>query len=610
MGPTNNLRRRSAFPVFFVTAALLLPHELARGEGSPKTDPDKGQYPLFDPADTPFSYAGSFLWIALDGSQPPRLQIGTALKQAVTLRGDRHPLPAHVFFTIAVYKDQKEVPYRAVSHPWQLEIRAEGGSSRIAFFDVQSLLFETDGLEVRLIPARKPSSYHEKPSRELSFVNHAGRRVNQLLPAADALVRKTEDNEFVFASKDGKKAALELRIGEVEKPWDGRVPDFESVVQARRQEVEAWMAKQPRVPPEFEGAARTAWFLLWHARVRPHRNYTRTPVLMSKVGMNQVWAWDNCFNALALAHADAELAWDQLFLFFDRQSPDGQLPDYVNDYEASYTFVKPPVYGWAITKLIGMLGEERSLPFVRRVYEPVARLTEWWYASRDTDRDGMCEYVDGNDSGWDNATVFDQGSPVEGADLAAHLVLQTEGLARMAELLGKPSDAEAWRKRSREQLDNLLRKAVKDDRFVSPLRDRSDAAPTRSLLNYVPMVLGRRLPEAIRRQLVSDLSPGGPFLTEHGLASESPKSRKYRPDGYWRGPIWAPSTYLIFEGLVDAGEIELARTVAERFCGMCAREPGFFENYDALTGKGQGDREYTWTASCFILMASWLHENG
>jgi putative isomerase len=125
--------------------------------------------------------------------------------------------------------------------------------------------------------------------------------------------------------------------------------------------------------------------------------------------------------------------------------------------------------------------------------------------------------------------------------------------------------------------------------------------------------LGNRLPKQIYSTLVYDLRPDGPYFTQFGLATEPPSSYKYMPDGYWRGPIWAASTYLIFDGLVESGEYELAHLIAERFCDLCRETPGFWENYDALTGKGLRCPGYSWTASVFLLLAEWLerdkHEN-
>lgn len=69
----------------------------------------------------------------------------------------------------------------------------------------------------------------------------------------------------------------------------------------------------------------------------------------------------------------------------------------------------------------------------------------------------------------------------------------------------------------------------------------------------------------------------------------------------WKGPIWAPTTLLV-DGIEQCGDPVLAREAARRFCDMC-RENGFWENYDALTGKGLRDPSYTWTASVFLVLA-------
>ena len=127
-------------------------------------------------------------------------------------------------------------------------------------------------------------------------------------------------------------------------------------------------------------------------------------------------------------------------------------------------------------------------------------------------------------------------------------------------------------------------------------------ADTESLFLYLPAAGRRRLPAAVRREMVDRLTRPGRFVTEFGLATESPKSAEYDPDGYWRGPIWAPSTLIVVEGLAACGEMDLARDIARRFCDMVERE-GFAENFDALTGQGQRDRAYTWTASVFLILA-------
>ena len=82
-----------------------------------------------------------------------------------------------------------------------------------------------------------------------------------------------------------------------------------------------------------------------------------------------------------------------------------------------------------------------------------------------------------------------------------------------------------------------------------------EANPT-GLLSLMPLVLGDLLPAHIREKPVEVLKRD--FLTDNGLATEMPASPKYEPDGYWRGPIWAPTTYLLVDGLRRGGYAELA----------------------------------------------------
>jgi glycogen debranching enzyme len=122
----------------------------------------------------------------------------------------------------------------------------------------------------------------------------------------------------------------------------------------------------------------------------------------------------------------------------------------------------------------------------------------------------------------------------------------------------------------------------------------------------VPIVLGSLLPEKIIDAIAADLSDESRFLGAHGLATESMDSDEFLAEGYWRGPSWAPALMLIVHGLIDAGRVELARTIANRFCDTCVSS-GFAECYNAQTGRPLHDRGYTWTASVFLILADWLN---
>jgi putative isomerase len=381
--------------------------------------------------------------------------------------------------------------------------------------------------------------------------------------------------------------------------------DIERAAQGQAKDFQRWLDHMPAVPEQYRQAAEKALLLLWNCQVPAQNKLTRRTIFSSKASMNSIWTWDNCFHALAIAEVDPQLAWDQILLPFDYQTQDGALPDSISDDRVSFGYTKPPIYGWAIHKLIHMLGIQMCLPYLSQLYKPLCRLTEWWYRQRGGEN-GMCRYYDGNDSGWDNSTTFDSGSPVEGVDLAAYLVLQLETLGEMADLLGYTEEATTWRARAQQQLALLLSEGVHDTHFLARTADTQAYVSAHSLLNMMPLILGRRLPPALIATTVHMLQPDGPFLTAYGLASESVHSPDYTPDGYWRGPVWAPPTYFIVDGLNDAGQFHLARLIAQRYCDLVTHDAGFYENYDAQSGAGLRCPGVCWTAAVFLRLAAFL----
>jgi len=343
-------------------------------------------------------------------------------------------------------------------------------------------------------------------------------------------------------------------------------------------------------------AAALAAYVLWSATVRPAGYLVRPAVLMSKHWMDKVWSWDHCFNALALTGLPA-LAWDQFRTPFDHQDAAGALPDSVAHSEVLRNFVKPPVHGWALRQLRTACPPDDEL--LRDVYRQVSRWTEFWLSARRAPGSDLPHYQHGNDSGWDNATTFDRERVVETADLAAFLVIQLETLAELATDLGLPADAARWSATGDALLAGMLRELWTGDGFVARGAASRRTSTSSSLLDLMPVVLGERLPADVGAWLARRIRT---HLTEHGLATEHPDSVRYQPDGYWRGPVWAPATVLMEDGLRRAGHVELADEISGRFRALCERA-GFAENFDARTGAGQRDRAYTWTASSYLLLA-------
>lgn len=346
-------------------------------------------------------------------------------------------------------------------------------------------------------------------------------------------------------------------------------------------------------------AAELAAYVLWSATVRPTGLVTRPAVLMSKHWMDKVWSWDHCFNALALAPGCPELALDQFALPFDHQDDSGALPDSVTHSEVLYNFVKPPIHGWAHGHLRRRLPVPPSHAELAETYDRLERWTTFWLTARRAPGAELAHYQHGNDSGWDNATTFDPERVVVTADLTAFLVLQAHELAELAAELRNGDLARRWTGVAEDLQAALLDQLWTGERFVARGVGTGDTWGSASLLDLMPIVLGEHLPGHVSGALADHIKA---HLTPYGLATELPTSPHYLADGYWRGPIWAPATVLVEDGLRRAGHLRLADDISARFRALCETH-GFAENFDALTGTGLRDRAYTWTAGSYLLLA-------
>jgi len=345
-------------------------------------------------------------------------------------------------------------------------------------------------------------------------------------------------------------------------------------------------------------AAELAAYVLWSATVAPEGFMTRESVLMSKHWMDKLWSWDHCFNALALAPGLTGLAVDQFLAPFDQQDASGALPDSITHSEVLRNYVKPPIHGWALRRLRATTERPLTRAELEEIHDRLSAWSRFWLDYRRRPGHALPYYQHGNDSGWDNSTTFDRDRLIESPDLAGFLAVQLEVLSGLSTELGRP--AQEWTAARDELLQAMLSQLWTGEEFVAIGALSGQPSTSSSLLNLLPLVLGDRLPEEVRSSMVAHLLD---HLTDHGPATEPVTSPHYDPDGYWRGPIWAPSTALIEDGLRASGFTEVADTVNARFRALC-EQSGFAENFDAVTGAGLRDRAYTWTAAVYLMFAA------
>ncbi len=518
-----------------------------------------------------------------------------------------------VLFTLNMIKDAGEaISFKTHMFSDHLSLRSDAGVVNICITDDTTVRIHADGVGLRMTRSTIESEFDGafSPDGKRWEINAYNTKIKAGLVTlrgqltVNAPWNRVRSDDIIAEFLPDDDGILEAEIHLFESAWvpgANEVTNFKDAVQSAHDSFARWLDATLPVPEQWQVGRTLAAYTNWSAMVSPRGHYKRPAMLMSKNWMNKVWSWDNCFNALAHAEQDPQLAWDQIMLFFDHQDEHGAIPDHLTHSSMSFRFFKPPIHGWTLRKLM-QLPDVITIEQIEAIYEPLARWTNWWFVFRDDDGDGFPQYNHGNESGWDNGTVFAEGVPVESPDLSAYLVIQMDVLADIATLLGKTDDSDQWKQRADELLTRMMAHFWNGEQFVAKHANSHEVVSGHSTLVFMPLLLGERLSVEVRQKTINALKR---FITAYGVATEHPESDYYESDGYWRGPIWAPSTYILVEGLLACGEEAMALDISRKFCDMAQRS-GMAENYDALTGDALRDRAYTWTASVFLLLGNLL----
>jgi len=564
----------------------------------------------FDVSKVPFSRYGSYLAFS-------HLKESSGLPEGLYLRVLHGAIARKEMFRVELLRGRNPVAFKEIASPTLLRLQGPDGYAEICIAEPKEVRVRGAGVGFRLTMLQPDKAYSFAATYDAAFpFSPTQWEVNSFTQQIRFMLTRLEGDLVVDAPWDGLRSEhvtadflpdpvtgkLEGAVEEFPSVWQPRqYQSFDSVLGELQSEYRQWLTEMPAAREEFSATAELAAYVDWESVVAPEGHLTRPAMLMSKNWMTNIWSWDDCFNAMALINGNPKLAWDQVKILFDNQNAQGAFPDWMNDQIVSWSYSKPPIHGWALR---WMMEHSRSVDrgTLAEAYGPLGRWTDWYFTYRDNDHDGIPEYDHGNDSGWDNATIFMVRPPIEAPDLSAYLVIQMDLLSEIANTLGKPGEARNWKKRADDLLSRMLARCWKDDGFRAPQAGGHAAFPSQSLILYLPLVLGNRLPKPILAQLIARLKEKGTFLTENGLATESLRSPLYDPDGYWLGPIWAPSTMVIVESLDAVGEKAFARDLRLRFCQLVAKS-GMSENFDAITGAGLRDPAYTWTSSVFLIFA-------
>ena len=364
---------------------------------------------------------------------------------------------------------------------------------------------------------------------------------------------------------------------------------------------------------------RTASGELKHDGVFPSYHY---------VWFHGFWAWDSWKHAAALAHINPDLAKDQIKAMYDYRTEDGFIPDCLfrdtTDESHNYRNTKAPLSAWAVYEVFATTNDTA---FVKEMYCNLQLQHGWWYANRDHDSDGICEYgsTDGTvvaakwESGMDNAVRFDNSKILknkngaysldqESVDLNAYLYAEKIYLSRLGAALNNSTLEKNYFEEAR-----TLKKAIQNQ-FYDPETgwfydtdlSGENFIKVMGCEGWIPLWANVATEEQANRvqQNMMDESKFNTMMPLQTLSADHPKFKPNR--GYWRGPNWLDQSYFGVKGLYNYGFKTEAHVLATKLVynaeGLIEKGPSIRENYQPITGAGLEAQNFSWSAAHYLLL--------
>ncbi len=183
-------------------------------------------------------------------------------------------------------------------------------------------------------------------------------------------------------------------------------------------------------------------------------------------------------------------------------------------------------------------------------------------------------------------------------DLNSLLALDCECLRAIATTLGLPEKADEYRRLYDDLSRNINEFLWDEDRGMYVDRYWAGRFSNRmAASNFYPLIAGIAATDRAERMLET-LLDDKKFWGQYVLPTISRDDSAFADQQYWRGTIWPPTNYLVYQGLkryrFDKAAAELGARSADLFLGSWRNHQVCREDYDSRTGDGGGQKYQSW----------------
>jgi len=415
-----------------------------------------------------------------------------------------------------------------------------------------------------------------------------------------------------------------------------------------KEKSDAYAKQHPTITGLFEGAPEAiANNLSWSAIYAPS-------VDLIFPSISRQWAtgwggwvvgeWDCFFGSLLTSLQDRAQTFAGIKGILLAQTATGLVPNIASGAGITPDRSQPPVGAYCVWKDYQRYYDRSILEWA---YPRLVKWHDWWFKDRgdgqpwrDGNRDGLLEW--GSDRG-SGSSVADRGVPkapkwetgmddspmyddvgydehtytmkLDDVWLNSLYTLDAECLAKIAAILGKDEDSKRFaeqnvrmkqliRDKMWNEKDGIYESVSWDGQFLRRL------APT----NFYPMFAGIATPEQAERMVKEHLLNPKEFWGTYVIPSISRSDPAFPDQFYWRGSIWAPTNYMVYEGLkrygFDRASYDFAQKSYDLYMEDWRSNQRNNEQYLAWGGNGGGDPHYTWGALLpLIATEEYIDEN-
>lgn len=321
-----------------------------------------------------------------------------------------------------------------------------------------------------------------------------------------------------------------------------------------------------------------------------------------------IFMWDACFMTMFGNYGSKAFNFIQsLDNFYCKQHQDGYICREISILEGFDCFSKydpsstgPNLMPWAEWEYYTITNDVARL---EKVFPVLVAYNQWYRMNRTWPDHSY--FSTGWGSGMDNQPRLPKGEQYDPRfshgfmswiDINLQQIFVGKILVQMANVLGRQKDVEDVTAEV-EMLTNYVRQKMWDEKtafFYDRNRDGS-LNYVKSIAAYWSLVAGVVPPENAD-SFIAHLENPKEFARPHRVPTLSADHPDYSNNGYWCGPVWAPTNYMVLKGLTEYRKDSLAHEIALNHVTNVAKvytETGtFWENYTPETIGGTAMKDF------------------